>query len=196
MSPWLYSDPAVMAFKQYFPPRFANLVNPQHYRLLNSRISYERHRSHEYELLSNFFFNFSPLFTFERQRQTEHEQGEKQRERETQNPKQAPGSEVSAQSPTRGSNPRTVRSRSEPKSDAQPTEPPRSPNPHSSLKVTSSWAEVGRDRGRGQETWLHIVALTLTLTNQCDLGQSADLPQASAFSSVRWNHCHEDCRRN
>ena len=30
-----------------------------------------------------------------------------ERERETQNPKQAPGSELSAQSPTRGSNPRT-----------------------------------------------------------------------------------------
>ena len=36
--------------------------------------------------------------------------GEGQRERETQNPKQAPGSELSAQSPTWGSNPRTVRS--------------------------------------------------------------------------------------
>ena len=31
-------------------------------------------------------------------------------ERETQNPKQAPGSGLSAQSPTRGSNPHTVRS--------------------------------------------------------------------------------------
>ena len=36
--------------------------------------------------------------------------GEGQRESETQNPKQAPGSEVSAQSPTRGPNSRTVRS--------------------------------------------------------------------------------------
>ena len=36
--------------------------------------------------------------------------GEGQRERETQNPKQAPGSELSARSPTRGSNPQTVRS--------------------------------------------------------------------------------------
>ena len=33
-----------------------------------------------------------------------------QREGETQNPKQAPGSELSAQSPTRGSNSRTARS--------------------------------------------------------------------------------------
>ena len=36
--------------------------------------------------------------------------GERQRERETQNPKQAPGSEQSVQSPTRGSISRTVTS--------------------------------------------------------------------------------------
>ena len=42
----------------------------------------------------------------ERERETECEQG-RGRERETQNPKRAPGSEPSAQSPTRGSNPRT-----------------------------------------------------------------------------------------
>ena len=40
----------------------------------------------------------------ERQRETERD-----RERETQNPKQTPGSKMSAQSPTRGSNPPTVR---------------------------------------------------------------------------------------
>ena len=51
--------------------------------------------------------------------------GEGQRERETQNPKQAPGSAQSAQSPTRGSNSRTVRSWPEPKPDAELTEPPR-----------------------------------------------------------------------
>ena len=44
--------------------------------------------------------------------------GEGQRERETQNPKQAPGSKLSAHSPMWGSNPRTVRSQLEPKSDA------------------------------------------------------------------------------
>ena len=53
--------------------------------------------------------------------------GGTEREGETQNPKQAPGSELSAQSPTRGSNSRTVRSWPEPKSDTQPTEPPRRP---------------------------------------------------------------------
>ena len=53
--------------------------------------------------------------------------GEGQREWETQNPKQAPGSELSAQSPLWGLNPWTVRSWPEPKSATQPTEPPRRP---------------------------------------------------------------------
>ena len=53
--------------------------------------------------------------------------GEGQKERETQNPNQAPGSELSAKNPMRGSNSREVRSGPEPKLDAQPTEPPRSP---------------------------------------------------------------------
>ena len=51
------------------------------------------------------------------------------RERGRQNLKQTPGSELSAQSPTRGSNSRVVRSWPEPKSDAQPTESPRYPTP-------------------------------------------------------------------
>ena len=52
---------------------------------------------------------------------------QRHRDTETQNPKRAPGSEVSAQSPPRGSNSPAVRSWPEPKSDAQPTEPPRCP---------------------------------------------------------------------
>ena len=44
--------------------------------------------------------------------------GEGPRDGETQNPKQAPGSELSAQSPTRGSNSQTARSWPEPKLDA------------------------------------------------------------------------------
>ena len=40
------------------------------------------------------------------------------RETRRQNPKQGPDSELPAQSPTRGWNPRTARSRPEPKSDA------------------------------------------------------------------------------
>ena len=48
------------------------------------------------------FFNFDVyLFLRERERQTEHEQGRgRERERERQNSKQAPGSELSAQSLT------------------------------------------------------------------------------------------------
>ena len=56
--------------------------------------------------------------------------GEGQRERETQNRKQAPGSEPSDQSLTRGSNSRTARSWPELKSDVSPTEPPRRPKLH------------------------------------------------------------------
>ena len=46
----------------------------------------------------------------ERERESERPAGEGQRERETENLKQAPGSELSAQSPMRGLNPRIVRS--------------------------------------------------------------------------------------
>ena len=53
--------------------------------------------------------------------------GEAEREREAENPKQAPGSELSAQSPMQGSNSSTMRSRPDLKSDAQPTELPRRP---------------------------------------------------------------------
>ena len=51
-----------------------------------------------------FFFNVYLFLT-----EMEHEQG-RGRERDTQNPKQAPGSELSAQSLTRGSNSWTARS--------------------------------------------------------------------------------------
>ena len=53
-----------------------------------------------------FFFN---VYLFLRQRETEHEQG-RVRERKTQNQKQAPDSELSAQSPMQGSNSRTAKS--------------------------------------------------------------------------------------
>ena len=55
---------------------------------------------------SFFFFN---VYLFLRQEETQHELG-RVRERETQNLKQAPHSELSAQSPTRGSNSWTARS--------------------------------------------------------------------------------------
>ena len=49
------------------------------------------------------------MFIFEKER-ARMQEGEGQREGETQNQKQAPGSERSVQSPTRGSNSQTVRS--------------------------------------------------------------------------------------
>ena len=55
-----------------------------------------------------FLFLFFNIYLFLRQRGTEHEWG-RGRERKTQNLKQAPGSELSAQSPTWGSNSRTKR---------------------------------------------------------------------------------------
>ena len=58
------------------------------------------------------------LLLRDRERETEHEHGEGLREGETQNPRRAPGPELSAQSPTRGSNLCTARSGPEPKSDA------------------------------------------------------------------------------
>uniref|UniRef100_A0A8C8WJK7 Methionine adenosyltransferase 2 subunit beta n=1 Tax=Panthera leo TaxID=9689 RepID=A0A8C8WJK7_PANLE len=63
-----------------------------------------------------FFFNAYSLLR-------EHERG-RDRDGGMQNPKQAPGSERSAQSPLRGSSPLTVRSGTEPKLDTQLTEPP------------------------------------------------------------------------
>ena len=77
------------------------------------------------------FFNVLFIFEIERDRAW---MGEGQRERETQNWKQAPGSEPSAQSQMRGSNSRTTRSWPEPKSDPQLTEPPRRPDHHIHFK--------------------------------------------------------------
>ena len=73
--------------------------------------------------LSRFFKDFFYVYFWGRARQS---MSRGRAERETQNLKQAPGSELSAQSPTRGSNPQTTSWR-EVKSDAQPTEPPRCP---------------------------------------------------------------------
>ena len=65
----------------------------------------------------SLFKNFFNIYLFLRQRETKHERG-RVRERETQNLEQAPGSEPSAQIPTRGSNSWTMRSSPEPKSAA------------------------------------------------------------------------------
>ena len=70
-------------------------------------------QAHFIRLRAKCFFikNFFYVSLFLRKRERDRVQaGEGQRKRETQNPKQAPGSELSAQSPTWGSNSRTVRS--------------------------------------------------------------------------------------
>ena len=64
----------------------------------------------------SFAYSFFFMFIFEKERDRAWA-GEGQRERETQNRKQAPGSELSAQSPMWGSNSGTARSRPEPKLD-------------------------------------------------------------------------------
>ena len=84
--------------------------------LVNSRLLIVKFLGQS-QVIQGFFKIFFNVYLFLRQRETEHEWG-RVRERETQNPKQAPGSELLAQSPTQGSNSRTTRSRPEPKSAA------------------------------------------------------------------------------
>ena len=61
--------------------------------------------------MHTFFFLLTFIFERERDRERDRAQtGKGKRERATQNPKQAPGSELSAQTPRQGSNPRTARS--------------------------------------------------------------------------------------
>ena len=67
-------------------------------------------------------------------------EGKAERERETQ--KQTPGSELSVQSPMLGSNPQTARSQPEPKSDTQPTEPPRCSSTFLLKKIKSTWLYI------------------------------------------------------
>ena len=62
----------------------------------------------QHACLNSIFFLMFLMFMFERETETERERGRGQKERETQNRKQVPGTELSAQSPTRGWNPRTV----------------------------------------------------------------------------------------
>ena len=78
------------------------------------------------QMVCGFFLFLFLMFIFERERDRVQAR-EGQRERETQNPKQDTGSQLSAQSPTRGSNSWTARSWPEPKPDAQPSEMPRHP---------------------------------------------------------------------
>ena len=84
---------------------------------------------------------------WERERQSMSREGAG-RERETQNSEQAPGSELSAQSPTWGLNSRTVRSWPELKLDALPTEPPRRPEWRRSFALIMLRTELVLTLGR------------------------------------------------
>ena len=76
----------------------------------------------------NLFIYFKLMFIYFWERETQSvSRGGAETEGDTES-EAAPGSELSAQSPTRGSNPQTVRSWPELKLDAQPTEPPRRPS--------------------------------------------------------------------
>ena len=116
--------------------------------------------------------------------------GEGQRERHTQNLKQAPGSELSAQNPSRGSTSQTARSWPEPKLDAYLTEPPRWPSffllinsdrHYSSIRNTlwhpliSDWSEIKhwndisfwskpcKNNKTGEPGWLSWLSVRLRL---------------------------------
>ena len=90
--------------------------------------------------LKKFFFNV--YFYFWRSEKQSVIGGGTEREGETQHLKQTPGSELSAQSPTQGSNPRSW---SEPKSIIQPTEPPRCPSKQwKYINTFTQWTSLWR----------------------------------------------------
>ena len=90
-----------------------------------------------------FFFFFLTFIQFWKAEGDRAWMGEGQRKRDTQNLKQAPGSELSAQSPMRDSNSRTATSWPEPKLAAQPTEPPRRPLGWIFMKEKDAYKEDG-----------------------------------------------------
>ena len=112
---------------------------------------------------------------------------EGQRQRETRNPKQAPGSERSAQSLTRSSNPQTARSWPEPKSDAQPSEPPRRPRTFLFLMFIYFWEGeccLGRGRERRGQTIPSGSALRAAIPTQ---GSNSRIELTSQTREL-WDH--------
>ena len=100
----------------------------------------------------HFLMHFFHVYLFLGDRETDRERAqvrEGQAEKETQNPKQDPGSELSAQSPMWGPNLQMVRSWPERKLDAQLTEPPQAPcKPFASdYMETDSESQVGWQSG-------------------------------------------------
>ena len=99
------------------------------------------------------------MFIYLWKTQRDRARAEESREREkSQNPKQAPGSELSAQSLTQGSNPQTVRSWPELTLDIQLTEPARCPSFFFFffLRAVSQDRESGR---RPREIWNYYCGL-------------------------------------
>ena len=121
--------------------------------------------SHSFFFLS-FFFNVYSIFERERDRARA---GEGQREKETQNPKKVPGSKPSAQSPTWGLNPQTVRSWPEPSRTLNWLSHPGAPAYHSLLHL---WPHLS---GRLDQAWFLTFAslfirIAFTANYQCVIG--------------------------
>ena len=109
--------PSLLYASRGLPPRLPSWADSPMNRYLQTK-----GLCHTFSLRSGPFTRlwgaiFFLIFLFGRQRDRV-QAGEGQRERETQNRKQAPGSELSAQSPTRGSNQRSMGSWPGPKLDA------------------------------------------------------------------------------
>ena len=116
-------------------------------------------------------------------RERENEQG-----RHRQNLKQAPGSELPAQTPTRGSNPRTVRSWSELKSDSQLTEPPGRPTfKHIYLFYCTISSPLGYVVHKGRDLFLCHSIGVLELQGQWS--------NISMFFQNLWNEWMNDLKK-
>ena len=142
-----------------------------------------------------FFFFLTFFYLFLRQGETEHEQG-RVRERETQNLKQAPGSEPSAQSPPRGSNSRTARSWPELKSDAEPTKPPRHPSSlliHFSFSQTPRFFSPHQLRVMKSQIQTLNLAIGLVAKNSQENRQHCDILQGKPFQDLRFRSFQKLC---
>ena len=121
------------------------------------------------DLLFLFKIFLTFIYFWETERDTA-QAGEEQREGETKNPKQTPGSELPAQSLTRGSNSRTVRSWPERKSATQATEPPRRPPfLYLSFGVTPRLLQIQKEKHLCTWMFKQISSHNLTQTSLCNI---------------------------
>ena len=134
---------------------------------------------------------FLMFIYFDRERERERERawvGEGQREGETQNLKEAPGSELSAQSPMWGLNSRTVRSWPELKLDSQPTEPPRCPDYFLNFWSFAHWILLSLF----SFTFGFLEGMELLLVSGASLRQQ----QGSVGTDLQWQEMTTPCRWN